>query len=410
MKVLSLSSVYPNPAEPGLGLFVRSRLQALAEQAEVQVIAPIPVLDYSHPGRKIVRRREFAESRQDGHLRVFHPRWLFPPFGTPLNILCEFARLVPLVANLRRSFAFDVIDAHFCYPDGCAAALLSQLFRTPFTITLRGSELAFDRHYGRRLAMRAALRQASAVMAVSDELRDFAIARGASPERTRTVPNGIDADLFHRRDAISMRRRHGLPMNRALILSAGELIEAKGHHLVTRALEAVLAQGHDVELLIAGATARGGPQFESKLREYVRDAGLTDRVRFLGWVDRQAMAELLCAVDLFCLASRTEGWPNVVNEALACGAPVVVSRVGGVSAMVASPEFGTIVPQNDMEALESAIGAALNRRWDRDAISAWGRSRCWERVASEVLEIFEDTMRVYRGPAKELPKAAAGSL
>jgi glycosyltransferase involved in cell wall biosynthesis len=394
MNILSLSSVYPNPHEPGLGLFVRSRLQALAQHAEIKVIAPIPLLDYSHPQRKILRKRNFPESQVDGALEVFHPRWFFPPYGTPLNVAFEFARLLPLIARIRKEFAFDLIDAHFAYPEGCTAALLSSVFQVPFTITIRGSETLFDCYRYRRAAMNAALHRADLVIPVSDELRTFAISRGANPERTHTIPNGVDKDVFRLQDSLAMRRLHQLPLGRKLLLSAGELIEAKGHHLVMEALQSVLAQGIDAELLIVGATARGGPQFEQTLRQQVRDTGMGDRVRFLGWVDRWTLSDLISAADLFCLASYTEGWPNVVNEALACGTPVVVTQVGGVSAMVPSPRYGTIVPQRNPHALQEAIVSCLQRSWDRPEICRWGQARSWDAVAREVLDTFSQVLNV----------------
>jgi len=410
VRILSFSSVYPNPAEPGLGLFVRSRLQSLAKYAEVKVIAPIPVLDYSHPEQKVLLRCKFPSRRQDGPVEVFHPRWVFPPCGTPLNVLFEFSRLLPLLAQLRREFPFDLIDAHFCYPEGCAASLLASTFGVPFTITLRGSETMFDRYRYRRAAMTAAMRRASGVITVSEELRQFAISRGASAEGTRTNPNGIDTDVFHLREIQEMRRLLHLPSGRKLLLSAGELIEAKGHHLVIDGLQKLLARGEDAELLIAGATARGGPRFQEALSRKVCEMGLGDRVRFLGWVDRSRMAELLSAVDLFCLASYTEGWPNVVNEALASGTPVVVTEVGGVSAMVPSADYGTIVPQKNPDAFNEAIFKALHRVWDRAAISQWGRCRCWDTVAREVMESFAHAMALYPNPQKTLSRKVTGNI
>lgn len=410
VKILSLSSVYPNPAEPGLGLFVRSRLQSIAKYAEVKVIAPIPVLDYSHPEHQFLRRREFPSRRQDGPVEVFHPRWIFPPYGTPLNVLFEFSRLLPLVVRLRKEFPFDLIDAHFCYPEGCAASLLAATFGVRFTITLRGSETMFDRERYRRAAMTAAMRRASGVIAVSEELRHFAISRGSRTESTCTIPNGIDTDVFHLRDIQEMRRLLHLPLGRKVLLSAGELIEAKGHHLVIDTLKKLVAGGEDAELLIAGATARGGPRFEEALRQKVREMGIGDHVRFLGWVDRSRMAELLSAVDLFCLASYTEGWPNVVNEALASGTPVVVTEVGGVSAMVPSADYGSIVPQKNPEAFYEAVFKGLHRAWDRAAISQWGRSRCWDTVAREVMESFAHAMADYPKPQKTLIRKVTGNI
>jgi teichuronic acid biosynthesis glycosyltransferase TuaC len=387
MKILSLSSVYPNPAEPGLGLFVRSRLQHMAASAEIKAIAPIPLVDYSNPRGKLFLSRTFPVVRQDGPIEVFHPRWLFPPTGTPLNVVCQFARLLPLVRQIRKTFPFDLIDAHFGYPEGATAGLLAAAFHVPYTITLRGSETMFADYRYRRKAIRWALRRAGHVIAVAEDLRAFAIREGVAPERASTVPNGIDAAIFHPRDSRQMRLRHGLPLDRKSILSAGELIEAKGHHLVIQALKSLLGRGRDVELLIVGSTARGGPRYEDRLHQCVASLGLAGRVRFIGWVDRNGLAELLSAVDLFCLASFTEGWPNVVNEALACGAPVVASRVGGVPAMLPSEQYGIAVPPKDVAALTAALERGLDKQWDRSAISTWGRSRTWADVAREVIDI-----------------------
>jgi teichuronic acid biosynthesis glycosyltransferase TuaC len=401
MKILSLSSVYPNPAEPGLGLFVRSRLQHVAASTEVKVIAPIPILDYSNPSKRIFRPRTFPIARWDGPVEVFHPRWLFPPQGTPLNVACQFLRLLPLVRRLRSDFAFDLIDAHFGYPEGVVAGLLSAVFRTPYTITLRGSETMFASYRYRRYVMRWALRRAAHIITVSDDLRQFAIAEGVPAARATTIPNGIDPETFYSRDPQQMRLTHGFPAGRRIILTAGELIEAKGHHLVIQALQRLLERGLDAGLVVVGGTARGGPRYEHRLHRLVADLGLAERVRFIGWVDRAGLAELLCAADLFCLASFTEGWPNVVNEALACGTPVVASRVGGIPAMLPKQRFGFMVPPQDVAALTDALERGLLTSWDRSAIAAWGRSRSWTDVAREVLTVQRRLVDASPAPADQ---------
>ena len=179
---------------------------------------------------------------------------------------------------------------------------------------------------------------------------------------------------------------------RKVMVSAGELIEAKGHHLVAEALKALLDEGYDAELLIVGSVGRGGSRFEKTLRRRVLELGVTKRVRFIGFVDRDGMAELLSAADVFCLASYTEGWPNVVNEALACGAPVVATHVGGVPSMVTSEHYGFVVPPRDVPALRDALRQALSRPWSRQAISNWGHSRSWQQVAREVIDVMQSAV------------------
>jgi glycosyltransferase involved in cell wall biosynthesis len=94
----------------------------------------------------------------------------------------------------------------------------------------------------------------------------------------------------------------------------------------------------------------------------------------------------MAAADLFCLASSREGWPNVVNESLACGLPVVATDVGAIPEMIPSEQYGLIVPPDNAVALQNALREALGRNWDRSAIADWGQSRSWAQVAREVLQ------------------------
>jgi glycosyltransferase involved in cell wall biosynthesis len=237
--------------------------------------------------------------------------------------------------------------------------------------------------------MRWAFRQASRVIAVSEDLRQFAIAQGVPEERTVTIANGIDPDLFFRRDRALSRAKYGMAAERKAIVSAGELIEAKGHHLVAEALRNLLDEGYDAELLIVGSVGRGGSRFEEGLRQRVAQLGLAERVRFIGFVDRTSMAELLSAADIFCLASYTEGCPNVVNEALACGAPVVATRVGGVPDILVSERYGLMAQPQDLASLRDRLREALSRSWNHEDISQWGRSRSWQQVAREAIEVMQ---------------------
>jgi glycosyltransferase involved in cell wall biosynthesis len=106
----------------------------------------------------------------------------------------------------------------------------------------------------------------------------------------------------------------------------------------------------------------------------------------LGAVSPKEMVKLMSAADLLCLASSREGWPNVVHEAMACGTPVVATRVGGVPEMIPSPSYGILVPVNEGEALSKALNQGLTQNWDRRLIAQWAHSRPWEKVACEVLQ------------------------
>jgi glycosyltransferase involved in cell wall biosynthesis len=391
MKILTLSCAFPNPAEPLLGTFIRSRMQGVAKFADVKVVAPLGVLNYSHIGKKQASLPT-PHQRYDGRLDVVHPRYFYPPGGTVLNPLFLAAQLIAPLMRLHRQFPYQVIDSHFGYPSGVAAALVAAFLKIPFVVTLRGNETMHAQDPMISRSLKWALRRAPAVITVSQRLREFAIAMGAAPSRVRTIPNGIEVSVFYLRDRVESRLKHGIALDEKLILSAGALIERKGHHRIVRALKSLEDNGLRARLLIAGGPGPEGG-FERQTREVVAQCGLNSRVDFLGAVKPESLAELMSASDVLCLASSREGWPNVVHESLGCGTPVVSTDIGGIPDMLPSEQYGLIVPLGDQPALEQGLSRALRKTWDRDAISAWGRSRSWDCVAKEVLEVFDGVIQ-----------------
>jgi glycosyltransferase involved in cell wall biosynthesis len=391
LKILSLSTEFPNPSEPGKGLFVRARLRAIAARASLTVVAPVALLDYANPRNELLASLWIPTRRREDGIDILHPRWFYPPHGGWVNAFFLCARLLWPVARLRARGGFDAIDAHYAHPEGIAAVLVGRMLRMPVLVTLRGSELRYRRHKYLRYWMTWALRRADRVIAVSEGLRQLAVDLGVDPRRTSVIPNGINADVFYPRDRLISRDKHDIPARDRVILCAGDLAELKGHHRVIRALKSLLDANVDVRLLIVGGVGRSG-RYAAALHQEVADCRLQDRVRFVGEVAQDALAEFMSAADVFCLASASEGWPNVVNEALACGTPVVATDVGAVRQMIPSARYGSIVPVEDAGALTDALRLAIMGEWDRSAISIWGRSRSWDDVATDVLEQLRAVM------------------
>jgi glycosyltransferase involved in cell wall biosynthesis len=380
LRIVSLTCVYPTKVDPGHGLFVQRRMKHVASLAEVRIVAPLAAVDYGHPERRLFELAKEPYRVQDGPLAVYHPKWFYPPGGGWTNGYWLAARLWPLMRRMRAEFPFDVIDAHHAHPVGVAAALLARRFGVPFTVTLRGNESKFAETPAIRRAMSRALAQAGRAIGVSENLRELAVSLGADPRRARTIPNGVDSGIFYPRDRAQARRKLGLPEGVPLVVTAGSLCERKGHHRVVEALRAVTG----AHLAIAGSAAREG-NYEPRIRAAVEAAGMGGRVTFLGHCSAPLLAEAMSAADVFCLASRQEGWPNVVHEAMACGAPVVATEVGGLRDMLEGGTRGEIVAFGDEAGLRDALERALRRDWDRAGITAWAHARSWAQVAAEVV-------------------------
>jgi glycosyltransferase involved in cell wall biosynthesis len=291
------------------------------------------------------------------------------------------------MARLRQEFPFDLIDAHFAYPDGLAAVLLGKLFRVPVMITLRGSIVRLSQYPIHRPQLRWTLRHAAGIAAVSQSLRQEAVTLGIRKDRIHVIPNGVDTDRFFPRDRQSARVACGLPSDRMVLLSVGGITEGKGQHLVMDAMSQLVASYPDLLYVMVGAERRGDP-FRRCLERRIAAHKLQDHVYLAGQRPHTELPAWYASADLFCLATRSEGWANVLLESLACGIPVVTTNVGGNPEIIRENRDGILVIPGDSRRLATAIETALQRGWDREGMVAYARNHCWERAAEEVLKMF----------------------
>ena len=389
-RILLFSTVFPNAAQPTHGLFVRERMRGLpADAVEVRVVAPTPWFPFVSGLRPGLRPRVPREEVQDG-APVLHPRFLsFPGLLKCLDGLLLFLSTLPTLVRLRREFRFDVIDAHFVYPEGLAAALAGLVFRVPVVITLRGMLPLLAPYRLRRPQLRFALRRAARIVAVSESLRRDAVALGVPAERVRVIGNGVDPGLFHPLDRTESRRALGLAKYGPLLVSVGTLAPRKGFHLVMEAVAKLKKNWPSLRFAVVGGNGTEGAM-EAELRALADRLGIAGRVIFAGPRPAGELARWYSAADLFVLASGHEGCPNVVLEALACGTPVVATPVGDVPELI-SPASGLLV-ERKVESIVAGLEAALQRAWDREAIAGRLSGRSWQVVGREAAEELREAV------------------
>ncbi|HYO14547.1 MAG TPA: glycosyltransferase [Thermoanaerobaculia bacterium] len=402
-RVLLFSTVFPNTCQPHHGIFVRERMRGLPEDLEVRVVAPTPWFPFASGLRPGFRPEVPAEESHDG-IRVLHPRFLsFPGILKCLDGLLLFLSTLPALVRLRREFRFDVIDAHFVYPEGLAAVLAGWLFRVPVVLTVRGMLPLLIPYRLRRPQLRFALRRATRVIAVSESLRQDAV-RFVPAGKVRVIENGIAPSVFHPVDRIEARRALGLAKYGPLLVSVGTLAERKGFHLVMEAMASLRRRYPRLRFAIVGSDGPEG-SMGAELRQLAVQLGIGDQVLFAGPRGRDELALWYSAADAFVLASAHEGCPNVVLEALACGTPVVATPVGTVPELIAGPEVGFLVDR-EVPALARGIAAALDRAWDRERICARIASRTWEAVGREEAEEIRVAVGRLPGEPEAIPAPA----
>jgi glycosyltransferase involved in cell wall biosynthesis len=375
VRVLVFSTLFPNAAQPNHGVFVENRLRATLAQGGLaaSVVAPVPLFP---SGLKVFGRYgryARAPRREVRHgVEVLHPRYpVLPKYGSGLAPSALFrAGLDAARALEARGLRFEVIDAHYFYPDGVAAARLGEALRLPVVITARGSDLTLIAgEPGPRLAIRWAAGQASASLAVCEDLRQRLVALGAPSDRTLTLRNGVDLALFRPQDRL--RAREALGCDGFTLLSVGSLIERKGHDLVIEALRSRPGW----RLVIAGS----GP-LRAELLALARRTGVADRVRFLGEVPHARLPDLYAAADVLVLASSREGWANVLLEAMACGTPAVATDVNGTREVLASAAAGRLIRTRTAEAVAEAVSAIEAAPPRRSATRRYAEQFDWQAV------------------------------
>ncbi len=388
--ILVFTTVFPHSGQPNAGLFIRERMFRVGKTLPLKVVAPVPWFPFQGLIRKLRPhfRPEAPRSEIQGGFEVLHPRFFsVPGLFKSLDGLFMALGCLPTLWRLRRRFDFQIIDAHFAYPDGYAATLLGKWLGVPVTITLRGTEMRLSRRRLHRHLIRQAMMSAARVFAVADSLKRHALSLGIDTGKVRVVGNGVDMDKFLYLPQSSARRRLGLPPEAPVLVSVGGLVERKGFHRVIDCLPELRRAFPDLRYLIVGGTSAEG-DWEQRLRRQVEAFGLGESVTFLGAQPPEALSAILSSADVFVLATRMEGWANVFLEAMACGLPVVTTRVGGNAEVVCRPELGTLVPFGDGPALGRAIADALGKSWDLEEIIAYARENSWDDRVAALVEEF----------------------
>jgi glycosyltransferase involved in cell wall biosynthesis len=406
------SSLFPSEQEPLAGVFIRERMFRVAEFLPVTVVSPQPwfplqwLLRLWWPGYRPARA---AREVMSG-IEVLRPRFLALP-GILRRFDGFFMALASIgtVRRLAKQRRADIIDAHFGYPDGYAASLVAGWLQLPLTVTLRGTETRHASEPALRSRLAAGLQRAERVFSVSASLRDLAVALGVPSPRTCVVGNGVDLTKFASIPRAEARRRLGLAADARVLISVGALVERKGFHRVIECLPALLEDFPRLHYVVVG-----GPSPEGDIREQLRAQvvalGLQQRIHFLGPTRPEELRVPLSAADLFVLATSNEGWANVLLEAMACGLPVVTTRVGGNAEVVSDDALGILVPFGDADALRAAIAESLGKSWDASRIRLYAEENSWDHRIEQLVAEFRRLYGVRRltAPADKCSAGVTG--
>ncbi len=224
---------------------------------------------------------------------------------------------------------------------------------------------------------RGLARLSTRVITVSPRLRETLLALGVgAPERVEVVPLGLELERFRRArpDPAGIRASLGLPPETPLLGIVGRLVPVKDHPTLFEALHRLPPEAGTPHLLVTGDGEERG-----RLERMAERLRLGSRIHFLGW--RHDLETILGGLDVVISASRSEGTPVALIEAMAAGTPVLATDVGGVADLVAHGETGWLVPSGDPDAMARAICELLADPGLRGRLAAAGRDVALRRHA-----------------------------
>jgi glycosyltransferase involved in cell wall biosynthesis len=386
MRVLILTNLFPSPWQPHRATFNRQQFAALAKMHDVRVIAPVAWTD------RWKSRDDSASERillREG-MTVEYPTYLYPPKVLRSWHGRFFLRSVrPTFERAVEQFQPDVVLASWAYPDGWAAVELARGANLPVVAKVHGSDvLLLDQCSARRAPTAAALARADAVVAVSRQLVSGVQQLGVDSNRIHLVYNGIDTSLF--RAGARDEAKSALNLSRdPMVLFIGNLAPVKGLETLIKACAILRSRGVRFTCCMIGQGA-----LRQSLSNQIAATGLEQIVRLLGPRPLEELPRWYQAASVFVLPSRSEGIPNVILEALACGTPVVASRVGGIPEILSE---SSMVPSGDGRAFAEAIEQVISS--SAQSSPSKFRPTSWSESAANLAEVLRTSVEARRRKA-----------
>ena len=382
MRLLVVTNLFGFPWDTSRGMFNQQQFDRLASRVELSVLVAVPWTE------ALRRPVAYWNARRDGRERWpyvdYFLFWYIPRVAQWLHPTLFFLSLLvqrPLVMLFARR---DALLGSWGFPDAVATAAFASITGTPHWMKVHGTDVnEYLDVKGKRAQILAAARRSRGVFTPSRALRSRLVDAGIKPECVEVLYNGVEQRLFHPASRLEARAKLGIEGRARAVLYVGNLKVAKGCVDLVDAFLTVAAREPEVVLVVVGA----GEARDEMVRR-VAGARLQHRVRFVGKVEHRMLADWFVASDLLCLPSHAEGVPNVVLEAMACGVPIVATRVGGIPEVV--PEWaGLLVAPRNGPALSEALRTALNTTWDSARIAAHGQTFTWESNVERLLSLLD---------------------
>lgn len=324
-RIAIFSNMYPSKAHPTFGIFVKNQVELLrSADVNVDVIA----IDEPGKGKGKTLRKYMA--------------WFFRSFFY-------------MVKNRKK---LSLTHAHYAFPTGLLSLIGKKFFSIPYVVTVHGGDIDKMAAKSARIAKmtKKVLIEAATVIVVGEKLKEDVTGRFGVPEnRVQVMSMGVNTSLFKPMTKVEARRNLKLVEDKEVILFVGNVIKAKGLLELAEAFQVVKGTWPNSSLYVIGSLR--DHSFVNELQSFIQQAGIKD-INFMNQQSQLELSQWMAAADVLALPSHHEGFGLVALEAMAAGAKVVGTNVGGLSYLL-DGGAGILVPPKDPKSLAGGLKNAL---------------------------------------------------
>ncbi len=296
------------------------------------------------------------------------------------------------LCNIIKNNNYDLITAHYVFPYGYCAYLLSLKFNIPYIVTAHGNDIHTNPVNVKRVreATIKTLNYASKVIFVSEALKESAVSLGYNTNNSIIINNGIDEKIFKIGNNEQFNKEWS---KKKKILYAGNLQRVKGADFLIDIFERVRNLYDNVEMFIIG-----NGEVENELRKHILLKKLQNDIHLLNWVSQEELSTYMNIADVLIVPSREEGWSCVVNEALACGTPVVGTKTGGIPEAICGDSYGSIVSY-DCNKLDEFLNDFakevvkwLQAKYDKQQLRNKALKYTWDKICEMEVQVMKNSL------------------
>ena len=380
---------YPLREGETYNIFVKSQVDFLKNYfSRVVVIATPPYIP------KVISKFLSPRRQREAHMsdysyenvQVYYTRNLILPFESYKKLWGDLAFKKSLNILKKANFKPDIIHGHFTWPSGYVAIQLSKKLSIPVVLTVHGYDV-YDLPFRGNFwfnKTKYILLSSDHIITVSKRNMEILTNKIKIPStKISVLPNGYDQNLFYPMNKQESSKRLGLPSDKKIILTVGNLLPIKGHKYLLLSFSKVIKKEKNVFLIIVG----NGPE-KDNFKKLIMKLNIEKNVLLVGAKPHNEIPLWMNAADIFVLPSLNEGNPTVMFEALGVGLPFVGTTVGGVPEIINSEDYGLLCPPADPDCLAEKILIALEKNWDREKIREYGGQFTWENIAKQILDIY----------------------